>query len=133
MALETIISISARFEDARGVSVGYSVSRKKITSTFANRKAVKLVQTVGTAEEALNLGDLTGATIKYVFLRNLDYTNYIQLRKATGEAACMRLEADVNQDGTGGVAVIPWESGVTAPFVIANTAACDLEILIIPN
>lgn len=133
MALENVVTVGATYEDSRGVTRSFPTVTAKFTSTLANRKPYSVVQTVGFAvEEALLLGDLAGTEIKALIIRNLDPTNYVQLRQATGAAAFARLPPDTNQDGTNIPAVIPWDAGTTAPFVIANTAICQIEIYGVP-
>jgi len=78
-------------------------------------------QVVGTSEEVLLLGDAGAGG--YCILINRDSTNFIEVRPNTavadlikigpGEAAMFRLAADA------------------VPYVIADTADCDLEYLLI--
>lgn len=76
---------------------------------------------VGTSDEALALGDVS--TIGWVYMRNLDATNYIS----------------VGSDGTlypikmkpGEPALIRWNAA--AVHVKANTATCQMEYLIIAD
>lgn len=77
-------------------------------------------QTVGTSEEALNLGDIT--TVGYLLIENRDTTNYVTYRPATGGTDTVRIPA-------GGFALFYAET--SAPYVIANTASCILEVLAI--
>jgi hypothetical protein len=93
------------------------------TSFFADQTGDKYqagVATIGTTEESLDKGDV--GTIAYIAVRNLDTTNYIQLGSTTG------VYAMIIKAGKG--AVFPWGSATT-PFVKANTAAVELEYLMI--
>lgn len=56
----------------------------------------------------------------YLFLRNMDATNYVQVGFAT-TVYHIRLLA-------GQVALLPIEPGETDLFLKSNTAACDVEI-----
>lgn len=82
------------------------------------------VQNVDTSEEALGLNGVTAGG--YLFLRNLDSTNYVSLRSGTGATNVVRLKA-------GEVAVFRLDAAATAPFVIANTAAVDLEFALLSD
>lgn len=88
------------------------------------KRPFKTVQNVGITEEALLLGD--GGSIGYVLLKNLDSTNFVEIRTGTGATKFVKLLA-------GEIALFRFGSGVTAPYVIADTAACDLEITLIPT
>jgi hypothetical protein len=74
------------------------------------------VQPIGTSEETLSSGDLT--TEGWLFMRNLDLTNYIQVGFSTGVYG-IRLEA-------GECAMFRAEPGATV-YLKANTAACNLQ------
>ena len=56
----------------------------------------------------------------YLFIRNADATNYVQVGFAT-TVYHIRLKA-------GQVALLPIEPGETDIFLKANTAACDVEL-----
>ena len=70
---------------------------------------------VGTSEEAIPMGEVT--TPRTAFFQNLDATNYIDIRKATGGDVITRLQA-------GQAALLHMDPGDTAPYAIANTGAC---------
>lgn len=81
---------------------------------------VRLTQNVGTTQEALNLGDLT--TPGYILVFNRDTTNFVSIRPGTGENDLVKIPA-------GGIALFMIAS--SAPFIIADTAACIVEYLLI--
>ena len=116
------------YSDSFGVEQSVSVVDRKVTIT--TKKPVTLVQEIGITEEAIDLG-ATG-TPAYAFFQNLDPTNFITLRVATSGAAFARLDPDTDQDGTGGFAMLRLSTGATAPFAIADTAACKMKIMIVP-
>lgn len=128
MADEMIFSASMQYEDAFGVSFGMSVTeaRKSITS----KKPIVLVQNIGITEEAITLGDVS--TPVYAFFRNLDPTNFVELRVATGGAKFARLDPDSNADGKNFPCCLRLGSGATAPYAIADTAACNIQIMLVP-
>lgn len=120
-----------------GGSLKYSASEVEVSRSFSNiiksiagtKRFTHTVQSVGTSEEAIDLGDVS--TPGWAVFRNLDQTNYIELKVATGGAIFAKLVPDSDGDGKGGIAVLQLGSGATAPFAIANTAACNMEIFII--
>jgi hypothetical protein len=90
--------------------------------TILTKKYGKVVHNVGITEEALKLGEVTA--LGWFFFRNLDLTNYVELRHATGAAN------DIIKVPPRGFAMFHWGSDVSAPFAIANTAACQCEYLL---
>ena len=77
------------------------------------------VASIGTSEESIGtFGDV--ATEGWIYMRNIDATNYVQWGVATTVYAG-RLEA-------GEVAMFRAEPGLTL-FLKANTTACKVEIL----
>jgi hypothetical protein len=80
-------------------------------------------QIIGVAEEALQLGELSGATLGYAVFVNLDSVNFVEIRVATGSTKFIKLKP-------GEVACFRFGSGVTAPFAIADTAPCLLRFKI---
>lgn len=80
-------------------------------------------QTVGTAEEALFLGDVTPANAFYQ-IENLDATNRVDLKPAAGGTV-------TTQIGAGKPAVGQFGPSVVAPYVQANTAPVKIKVLIV--
>lgn len=77
-------------------------------------------QTVGITQEALFYGDV--GIGGYVYLKNLDATNFVSVRAVTGDSNLIKLKP-------GDVALFPM--AVNSPFVIADTAACDLLVVLV--
>ena len=92
--------------------------------SVATEAIARMTQNIGTSEEALNLGNI--ATLGYIYIKNLDETNFVQLRTATSGTYFCKLKP-------GEIAVFRFGSGVTAPYAIADTAACDVEYFLISN
>jgi hypothetical protein len=116
MANEIAISQSIRYsknQTSASQSTSFSVSQ-------AGDKYQAGVQSVGTVEEQLDKGDI--GTIGYLSFKNIDATNYVQIGVTTGVYSIKCLP------GAGGM--IPWNSS-TAPFVKANTAAVEVDYLMI--
>lgn len=79
-------------------------------------------QTVGTSEEALNLGDVTA--VGYLIVVNRDDTNFVEIRPGTGVADLIKI-------GAGEVALFRLATTATAPYVIADTASCQIEYILL--
>ncbi len=100
-----------------------SLGSPSVQFTMTGSSYVQNTVSVGfSAEQALDMGAVT--TPHWSFFQNLDDTNYIQLRRATGLAAFCRLYP-------GEFALFPLDNAATAPYVIADTAACLLQYLIL--
>ena len=126
MANELTLTGSVTYDDAvRSASLSVSTRQVNITT----KRPIKFVQNIGTSEEALELGDITP---RYAMIRNLDTTNFVSFRVASGGANAIRLSADTAGTGKGGFMIVEFGSGMTAPFLIADTAACDVEVLLVP-
>ena len=117
MADELNISISGTL-DKNGASTQFN-SNDTVTQT--GNAVIKQTISVGTADETLALGDV--GTIGYVFLHNLDGTNYIDFG-TDGTTYPIRLRA-------GESALFRYNSA--ALHAKANTAACLLEYAIIED
>lgn len=128
MASELTINCSMVYDDPLGGDVSLEVV--DLVKNVSSKKPVKLIQEIGTSEEAVDLGE-TGTPV-YAMFKNLDPTNFINLKVATGGAIFARLDPDTNEDGTGGVALLRLGSGATAPFAIADTAACRMAVMLLP-
>ena len=119
MANELTVSCSMRFsKSSREASKSYSGIQIDVSGT----KVTRLEQTIGTDEEALDIGDI--GTAGYIICKNLDDTNYIEIRPGSGAADLIKLKA-------GEVAM--FRLALNGPYAIADTAACDLEFLLIED
>lgn len=119
MADELTISAFLRFvKGSKDVQLSQQSMQFDVTGT----DYIRGTQIVGTSEEALTKGEIT--TPGYALIINRDATNYVSIRAATGTANCIKLKA-------GEFALFRFEA--TAPFVIANTAACEIEYLLIED
>lgn len=75
------------------------------------------------AAEALQLGEVTPAGARYMIV-NRDSTNFVTIRSHAGEKG-----VDVEP---GEFTYGKWPGSVTAPVAQADTAAVEIEMLIIP-
>lgn len=83
------------------------------------------VQEVGTTEEVLVLGDIPIASLGYCWLKNLDATNFVQFGPAAADAYLIKLKTLES-------ALFRLNLSIT-PVCKADTAACDVEVLIIED
>jgi len=123
VADELTISMSISYQSGNSPRLSWALASKKIT--VAGTAVGGLSVSVGTAEEVIPLGEVTAAGA-LIAVENLDDTNYIEIRDATGAANdVVRLNA---REG----AVFRFGSDVTAPYWIANTAAVRVWYMLIP-
>lgn len=120
MANEIELNASLRYDDSESDPVWLEVVEKLLSVT--TKKVTRLKQAVGITEEALQLGDVSA--LGWCILINRDSTNFINVKTATSGTIFAKIPA-------GACAVFMFGSGVTAPFVIADTAACQLDVLLI--
>ena len=106
------------------VSNGLLTSSRSVTRLQANQAAQvsrEGVQSIGTTYEAIDLGDV--ATAGYVYIRNIDTTNYVEIgtEASSAFAPVIRLLA--------GEAAL-FRAGAVL-FAKANTAAVKIDVLIL--
>lgn len=106
-----------------GTVTGIDLGSFSVTMTGTN--VLRHRQSVGTAVEAITLGDVVAGG--WILAINRDATNFVQIRAASvanplirlkaGEAALFRLDATY----------------AAAPHIQADTAACEVEFLILED
>ena len=121
MANEITVSLRLGYKKD-GTDETMSVTDLKFDVT--GKRFIHNRSSVGATEEALDIGDIS--TGGWFFGINHDPTNFVEIRDATGtgnlvkckpgEPCCFRMSDDAS-----------------APFVIADTAACDFEYLLIED
>jgi len=118
MANELRISVSVAYGKGNAsVSKSKSPSIDVTGNIFAHG-----VQNIGTTEEELTL--ISGmSTLGYVLLHNLDDTNFVEVGSVTGELGIKLNPDEIALFRTNGAGI----------FAEADTAACDLEYLIIED
>lgn len=113
------------------VRVGLSFSKSGDSETWnpptftvdmAGLDSAKLTQTIGTSEEALNIGDIT--TAGYILIENTDATNYVEIRAGSGAADVVKIKA-------GEFALFRLAS--STPYAIADTASCVVKYLLLED
>ncbi len=127
MAQELTISFSAFYEDA--VEITGSVEIAELLITLATAKIVHTKQSVGTSEEAVELGDISSRG--FCVLVNKDTSNYIEVKTGTGGTVYAKMFPKGSTSGIN-FCVVHLGSGAQSPFVTANTASCEMEIFLCP-
>lgn len=122
MADELTIDVSMAYADTVKSD---SLSVEDVLTSISSKKPAHYTQNVGTSEEALILADV--GTLGYVLLVNRDTTNFVNVKTATSGTVFAKLLPN------NGMALFHFGSGVTAPFVQADTGACDVEVFLIPT
>lgn len=119
VANEITSIVSVEYDDGTSSSftLGGNTKTRSQSSVRFNRARVS----VGTSEEAIPLGEV--GTIGGIWIKNLDSTNYVQIRTGTAGTAFARINALEEY-------YIPIGSGVTAPYIIADTASCECDIVV---
>jgi len=116
MANELTVTISLSYEKGNDL-IEFT---KTVQSDVAGDNTLRHVQNIGTSEEAITLGDVSAGG--YWLFYNLDSTNFVEIRQATGIADLIRLDA-------GDITIFRLTDDATAPFGIADTAAINLLVI----
>ncbi len=95
---------------------------EKSSFTVSGDQLLQNIQTIGTSEEAILLGDVAAGG--YVMMKNLDDTNFVEIRQGTGKDDLIRLEPS-------DVTVFRLTDDATAPYAIADTGDCDVRYIVI--
>jgi len=120
MANELTVTTSLSFAKGSVKSVGLADSGKQYDVT--GTKYFAGVQNVGVSPEPLDLGDIT--TPGFIYIRNLDSTNYVDVRMGAAGADVVRVNAGESH---------LFRLSAATPYVTANTAAVDLEYFIVED
>lgn len=100
-----------------GVTV--TTGSQSAQATMAGDQMITNVQAVGTDAEALLLGDVS--SLGFVFVRNLDATNFVELSlESDGSSPFAKLLA-------GEFAVFP--AATATMYAIADTAGCNVQVV----
>lgn len=125
MSSELTLNASIAFEDSEGSAFALQVI--DFIQSISTKKFIHLKQNIGITEEALYLGELT--SLGYAMFLNWDQTNYVELRVATAGTKFATLKPAISTTAPG-FALLFLGSGITAPYAIANSAACQVEYAI---
>lgn len=120
MSIGVTMSGNIAYLDSLGITDSLAID--DILATLATYKKMKHIQSIGTSEEAIVLGECTSPG--WAIFVNVDPTNFIELRVATGGAKFAKLLP-------GEFALLRLGSGAQAPFAIADTAACLMHYFLV--
>lgn len=121
MANEATVTASLDFLKGNVAIVSRAVTALKVT--VAGAKYTQIVQEIGfAAEEAIDLGDV--GTPGLCWMKNLDGTNFLEVRPATAVADMIKMKA-------GEPAL--FRMAATAPFAQADTGNVNLEMLLLDD
>lgn len=112
------LSITAVLTDS---TIGLTRRTDNLAVTTAAGNVDNRIVSVATSETTFTL-DTNIGNAGYVYAKNLDATNYVDLGFAT-TVYPLRLKA-------GQVAIFPITPATSALYLLANTAACRVEILV---
>lgn len=118
------ITVTGSLEFDNGKDIDEALSKIGLRFDCDGTKCIKNVQTIGTSEEALAIGEVTSAG--WALFVNLDNTNYVLLRPGTGGTSFIELEPK------GGFALFKFSTvSAWTPYAIADTAACRIAYMIV--
>ncbi len=120
MADELTLNATLNYSDDEDADE--TLQAAEVLATVSAKKYVKSKQNIGTSEEAIGLGEL--ASLGWALFINRDTVNFLEIRVGTGGTKIVKLKA-------GEFAFFRFGSGITAPFAIADTAAVQLEYIIV--
>lgn len=120
MALEITATGAVSFAKGNVATVGLTRSGQRFT--VSGTDYTRGTQSVGTAAEALALGEVT--TPGWFFIYNMDATNYVEVLDSTGGVATLKIKAGEFACG---------RFASAAPAVKANTAAVVIEYMVVED
>jgi len=118
------ISVTIKITFAKGTLPTVSRNPSALSVDMTGTQFVAGVQSIGTVEEALDLGDMGALTLGWMYAKNLDGTNFVEIRPNTATADLIKLKA-------GEFCLFRLTSNT--PYAIADTAACELDYLIVED
>lgn len=114
------LTVNFTYSGSNGDEITFRRTKQNITVSGAD--SIQKTQQIGTSEEAIVLSpDI--ATAGYVFIENLDSTNFVEIAPATGDAALIKLLP-------GEFTVFRMASGAV-PVATADTAAVQIRYAIV--
>jgi hypothetical protein len=120
MSNELTLSGTLAYADDEDADLSLAVT--SLLVTVSAKKFTWAKQSIGTSEEAVNLGEVTAPG--WFVAINRDLSNFLELRVATGGAKFCKLKP-------GEFCLLRLGSGAQVPFAIADTAAVQLEYALI--
>lgn len=122
MADEIKVSVILDVNDTKTGSVRLYREYLKQSFDMSGSKAVTNIQNIGTSAEAIDIGDIT--TPGYMIVKNLDATNFVEIRDGSAGADVIKIKAGEVQ---------LFRLATTTPFGIAATAPCTIDYAIVED
>lgn len=116
------LAISARLSYAEG---DISDFLEMLPANF-NVTGSRYAHNTYTATTSATAIPIPAGTLGFAIFINRDTTNYVELKTATGGVMFAKIKA-----GEG--AMFRFPSATTAPFILANTASCTVEYMIVED
>ena len=120
MANELTLNGTLAYADSEDADVSLQIT--DLLASVATKKFLKFKQNIGITEEAVTLGECTSPGWAMFLNRSETYT--INLKVATSGAIFAEIKP-------GEFALLRLGSGAQAPFAIAITGACQMEVLLV--
>ncbi len=120
MSREVTVNMTLAYSDAAGTADSLQLANASYSVTSQVIAHIKAV--APTTAAALTLGGVT--SLGWILIINRDPTNFVTLLTATGGTVFAKL-----WPGQG--ALFFFGSGVTAPFIKADTATCPVDYLLL--
>lgn len=122
MANEATISAQLMYADGEGTSDSMTVDA--IAADVAIKVFSRTKQSVLTSETALKLGSIS--TAGWIMVVNRDVSNYVDIKTSASGIIFARLLA-------GELILLRLGTGAQAPVAVANTATCQVEVLVLSS
>lgn len=126
MADEITCSVSIAYDDGQTED---SLDIVAAVFTSAGKRVQRATMTVLITETAVPLGPLS--SLGFFMAINRDPTNYVEAKVAASGAIFARLLPDTDSDKKGGFCAMRLGSGAQVPVMIANSASCKVDYLIV--
>lgn len=124
MAGELTLNVKAVYARSGSEETFPDTAHQSIAVTVTGTLLARHRQSIAVVETALNLAGVTAGG--YFVAVNRDAANYVSIRQGTGTTNLIRLKA-------GEVCAFRLDAASAAPYAIANTAAVELEYLLLSD
>lgn len=121
MSQEIQVSASLTYTNA-AFNIAAQLLSRLANFTITGKNFNAGTASVGTSAAAIPLGGL--ANVGWCMFYNLDATNYVELKTATGGTVFCQLMP-------GEIALFRLDPSVTAPAWVAHTGACEVQFLML--
>lgn len=120
MSNEITLNASLAYSDSENTED--AVALVNLLATVATKRITRVKQSIAITETAISLGGVSAPG--WAMFVNRDETNFIELRVATSGAKFAKLKP-------GEFALLRLGSGAQVPYAISDTAACQLDLLLV--